>query len=39
MMNRKFITGDLNPVACQVIMNRLKKAGIENFKFIDKKNA
>ncbi|MCY4129535.1 MAG: restriction endonuclease [Gammaproteobacteria bacterium] len=30
-MNRRFITGDVSPVACRVIIERLHKAGIKNF--------
>lgn len=30
-MNRKFITGDVSPVACRVIIERLKKYGIKSF--------
>ena len=30
-LNRRFITGDISPVAVRVIKDRLKKAGCENF--------
>ena len=31
MMNRKFITGDVSPIACRVMIDRLKRAGFKRF--------